>query len=540
VKGKTLGFLFSFIILFLAASAYAYDFRISGYSAYFKVRKDNIVEVHEEIRATFLKPRHGIYRTIPLKGGDRVYDVEVFQDGKEAEFTVRKFGKVLFIRIGSEKRLVTGTVRYDLFYKVFSPFNVDSSPIKVSLNLLGTDWKAPVLSFSFSVNLPAEPVDLKLFCGKRGSRECRKVSYEADGSYIYGESEVPLYPGEGVTLYAYLPYGSIHSPPFGEKLLFYLKKNPLFPVSVFISSVFLLLWFIFGRDRKLPLVVFYKPPEIPPAEAGVIYDDTLNGRDLSAVLLDWSNKGLVEITERKGFFEKDFLIRKLKEIPQSAPDYEKSLFYLIFSRGQAVTLNQLAADKEFLKSLKAIRERIIERVDSYAYAGSSLQISYLLRKLIPFVFLGLFFLGTSRISKDVPGWYLSVFGLVLVFLSYSAFAVEIARKSKKGEELYRRITGFREFFERVEKPVVERILREDPDYPFRYLPYAVALDILDLWLDRFHSFFEMNSPGNFSGSITDFTYSVSKGFSSAASTSSSSTTGGVGGGSVGGGGGGSW
>ncbi|MEO2083341.1 MAG: hypothetical protein ABGX12_04910, partial [Desulfurobacteriaceae bacterium] len=181
-----------------------------------------------------------------------------------------------------------------------------------------------------------------------------------------------------------------------------------------------------------------------------------------------------------------------------------------------------------------------EKVDSYAYAGSSLQISYLLRKLIPFVLLGLFFLGTSKISKDVPGWYLSVLGLILVFLSYSAFAVEIARKSKKGEELYRRITGFREFFERVEKPVVERILREDPDYPFRYLPYAVALDILDLWLDRFHSFFEMNSPGNFSGSITDFTSSVSKGFSSTASATSSSTTGGVGGGSVGGGGGGSW
>jgi len=122
----------------------------------------------------------------------------------------------------------------------------------------------------------------------------------------------------------------------------------------------------------------------------------------------------------------------------------------------------------------------------------------------------------------------------------------VAKRSSRGTRIYAELLGFKEFFERTEKPVIERILKKNPDYPFKYLPYAVALKITDLWFKKFHSAFE-EPPNWFKGDISrihvSFSQSVASTFSPSTQAAGGSfgtgVSGGTGGG-IGGGGGGSW
>ena len=528
----------------LLIQARAYDFVIKDYAVETTVKKNNVVEVHETIQVEFFVPRHGIYRVIPIRNRNNIYSINVLQNGRKAKVKVKEYARSVDIRIGDKDKTIIGPVKYDLYYRVFKPYNVKTSPIEVSVNLLGTGWSVPVEHFSFRVKLPAVPVSVKLFCGRKGSRTpcggnvIKLYSGNHNGTIIAGETLQAFPPGYGITLYAYLPAGSITNPGVWETVEFYLVKNPVLVVAIILLLLMHRIWRVYGRDEKRPLVVQYTPPEIPPVEAGIIYDDMLNGSDIASILVDWCRKGIVEIREIEGAFKsKDYEIRKLKELPDDALPYERKLFTALFNKKDTVTMKELAGDKEFARKLSEVKKEIIKRVDSYAYDRGTLRLSYTLRLFTPVVVLACVFYGVTHITSATPGKWLSITSLVAISLGYIVFAVAMARKNRRGAELYARIAGFVKFFEKVEKPVIDRLLAEDPNYPIKYFPYAVALDLTDKWDDLFSAVLS-SSMSNFSGSPRSFADTAGSSFSTHSSSSSSSS--GVGGGSVGGGGGGSW
>jgi uncharacterized membrane protein len=130
-------------------------------------------------------------------------------------------------------------------------------------------------------------------------------------------------------------------------------------------------------------------------------------------------------------------------------------------------------------------------------------------------------------------------------------------KTRTGSAAYVDILGFREFMSRAEKDRLERM--KDKDLFSKFLPYAIALDVVDNWAKAFEGIyqeapawytsptgFRTFHPYTFSRSINAATSSLGSAMFSAPRGSGISGSGGgfsgggFSGGGFGGGGGGSW
>ena len=136
------------------------------------------------------------------------------------------------------------------------------------------------------------------------------------------------------------------------------------------------------------------------------------------------------------------------------------------------------------------------------------------------------------------------------------FGIFMAKKTPKGNELYRQLAGFKEFIKTVDKDRLAVFLEEDEHYFDKVLPFAIVFDVADTWKDKlkdldvpppnwytgnyhgFNTHLFLNSLDHSMNQMTESFYSSPQ--SSGSSGGSFSGGGGFSGGGFGGGGGSSW
>lgn len=130
--------------------------------------------------------------------------------------------------------------------------------------------------------------------------------------------------------------------------------------------------------------------------------------------------------------------------------------------------------------------------------------------------------------------------LLIIFLAV------IKKRTEYGTEMLGRIQGFKNFLEMAEKPRLEQLVMEDPEYFYNILPYTYALGVSSKWMKKFEDI-ALEAPHWYYGysrfstrSFNSFMNSTYSSISNAMSSSPSSSGGGSSGGGSGGGGGGSW
>jgi hypothetical protein len=77
---------------------------------------------------------------------------------------------------------------------------------------------------------------------------------------------------------------------------------------------------------------------------------------------------------------------------------------------------------------------------------------------------------------------------ILAGLPVLAFSKAMPAKTRTGASAYMDILGFQEFMERAEKDQLERM--RDKDLFSRFLPYAIALDVVDNWAKAFEGIYQ--------------------------------------------------
>ncbi len=150
----------------------------------------------------------------------------------------------------------------------------------------------------------------------------------------------------------------------------------------------------------------------------------------------------------------------------------------------------------------------------------------------------------------------SVVAGILMGLPVLAFARVMPAKTKAGSSAYMDILGFQEFMSRAEKDKLQRM--GDKELFSKFLPYAIALDVVDNWAKAFEGIYQeppqwyasqtgmrIFNPYMFSRSLSSATSSLASAMYAAPRGSGVSGGGGFGGGGFsgggfGGGGGGSW
>ena len=168
---------------------------------------------------------------------------------------------------------------------------------------------------------------------------------------------------------------------------------------------------------------------------------------------------------------------------------------------------------------------------------------------VVFVIAGFLGMGVSVAGAFSISFWIEflIHGVCMVLLII--FLAIIKKRTKYGTEMLGRIQGFKNFLEMAEKPKLEQLVMEDPEYFYNILPYTYALGVSSKWMKKFEDI-ALEAPHWYYGytsfstrsfnSFMNSTYSSISNAMSYDSSSSGGSGGGSSGGGSGGGGGGSW
>jgi len=320
-------------------------------------------------------------------------------------------------------------------------------------------------------------------------------------------------------------------------------------VPAMFAVIFIIVIALVLTKNERPLTVpieFYPPYALNPAEMGYIIDDNVSGRDVTSLIYYWASKGYLKIEMRE---KGKFTLHKLADMASGHKDYEYPMFNSLWQKGfdDQVTSGQLensfyttvneAAGKvrRFFKKERSLyvgsRNFLWAAFAFFIVPGSFLFISVLsayrgfsiageigasismgiclfivpffiasvyrnqhkgnkrfLAVLNIFVVLVLAFVSSATFVMAYSGRALSYVSSLLSVTVICAAAVMspvIKKRTEYGTALKERSMGFRQFLLTAEKSRLEMLLKENPDYYYDILPYALVLGVSKIWEGKF-------------------------------------------------------
>lgn len=566
------------VVLFFGTFCYASEyFYIKNYKVDVFVSNTSVLDIEETIDVEFTSRRHGIFRTIPYKYfisnnansqdrawrpnlGGKTYKIDIYSIAVEGEkFTTYKKGNNIVVKIGDKNRYVYGGKRYKIKYKVFGAINFFKDSSEFYYNIIGNEWPVRIESANFNIFWPTSyelsHEDLILAGGFYSEKE-QVANYQIVPGGISGNTVRVLNPREGLTIVARFPGGYLKNGSLFLRIkLFILNNFPFLTIPV----LFLLLFFIWlklGRDNSIINYVQYAPPKgMTPSEAGIIIDDKTDNRDLISIIFYWAVNGIIKIEEEKGevFFEKDdYILSKQKDLPEDAKLFERTMFEGLFpAQTQVVRISSLK--NRFYTYLREARSQLDQYIGSSgAYVSGSRELGKILK------YSGIIFIIAGFFLSSVTGNFAYLIAFIINGIIAFIFGYLMPKKSDAGLVKFQHIKGLKEFMEKVEKPKLKMLLKDDPSYFDKTIPFAVALGVEASWGEKFKDLIteapEWYTPSeghlfstvHMTSSISNSTRYMGQVFSSVPSSSGSGGGSGFGGGGgfsgggFGGGGGGSW
>jgi hypothetical protein len=536
-----------------------------------------LVEEHIEIR--FLEPRHGFYRTIPVRYTDpsgyayaldfRLLSVRD-QNGRDHETRLTNKGRYIELRMGDPDRTVVGQVVYHLRYRIQGALGHFPEYDELYWNAIGHEFEARIDEASATVRLPAsfetDALRVGAYLGAFGSKDQDvQVTFPEPGVIGFAAQRA-LEPREGLSVAVGWPKGAVEAPGPLAKSLRFLGAN-----WVLLLPLLLLAWLWRryrqrGRDPvgKESIVVRYEPPPgASAAEVGTVVDERVDLRDITATLVDLAVRGYLEISteSREAFFgllgSEETVFERLERGTDELLPHEREVLDGIFSSGPRVELSDLK--EKFYKRIPAIRDALQQRMVEQGWftaEPSKVRQRYYLAG--PFFGALVFLLGLAWAKHwggAMPHALLvpMVAGIATAVL-FISFGRAMPQRTRKGVDLKAWALGFQEFVDRVESENLEAARQRDVFEAL--LPYAMSLGVAAAWARRFEGIYEQQAPSWFVGQHGAMRLSTSrlesdlstamsqtaKVMSSAPRSQGSSGSGGGGfsGGGGGGGGGGSW
>lgn len=542
---------------------------IENFQVNIELTDANVYRVHQVIDVEFFERSRGIFVNIPLfstvdlEGADfnqykaRITNIQV--EGYDYEAYTENGQRI--IRIGDPDVWLDGRHSYEIRYNYSAGKDYSDLADFLYFNLIGPQWTTSMLNVDFNIHMPHDfdAEGLNFTVGYFGSEDNQRVDYRVEGQTISGTVPGGLLAFEAVTVYLELPDGYFSSARhFGAWL------NPVvIVISILSLLAVILLYLRVGRDRPVPETVeFYAPDGIDPAHAGYLADGMPDSKDLIALLMYWADQGFLHIIDQ----DKKLSLKKLADLPQDRPVYQKTIFNGLFSGRDFVTMDELK--NTFYKTLEtgkgqlqgSHQDKTFESKSRTARAGGLLlcllplilsllrtfqvglfreSVVYLVGSAICaaiFIF-GLVMLILNRAKWRIrsrfgrivavlffaPLMFLAQFGLAALTASstydpwataYVAgicsllcapFLVFMSRRTLEGEQLFARLMGFRNFMMTAEKSRIEALVHDNPAYFYNVLPYAYVLGVTDKWAKRFDGLAIQPPTWYYGNTMTTFT-----------------------------------
>jgi len=535
---------------------------VTSFSSDIVVSEDGTISVTERIDYTFPEPRHGIYRDIPYRyemDNEEVVIVPVEVISVEgAPYEIEKSKTTVRIKIGDPDKTVTGMQSYVIKYVVSGALRYFDDHDEVYWNVTGHEWQVPLRRVVAKVYLPdgveTESIKMTCYTGPVGSTENDCLYHRANsGASFAADKPLTIVVGwEPTGLVAkLLPQTPNFWLEFMQEVGWQVALAVGLPLIVFIYMY--RKWRNHGRDPRgrSTLVVQYDPPDkLTPAELGVLMDESVDIKDITATIVDLAVRGYLKIVElpKKFLTNQNFKFVQLKEYRDDIrlKAHEKMVMETIFTGRDAVELRTLIKEHAFNNDRPKINKALYElSVTSGFFAKNPNTVRQK-------------YLGVGVVVL-VVGFILGFLGIPLILsgILIIGFGRAMPCKTRDGVRAYEHAKGFREYLDKAEK---YRIQWQEKERIFeKFLPYAMVYGVAEKWTEAFKN---INVPPpnwyegqggayvagqfnamNFVSAIGGLESGLTKAVSSKPQKSSSGSGfsgGGSSGGGFGGGGGGSW
>jgi uncharacterized membrane protein YgcG len=552
---------------------------IRSFDSQLTVEADSTLLVRERIEVEFSEPRHGIFRTIPVRYSDpRGYayslDLRLLEvtdaAGAPHQAVMSNEGRYTKIRIGDPDREVRGVVLYLVRYRVRDALAQFAEHDEIYWNATGHEWNAPVVRSSATVRLPrpvaADDLQAAGYTGSFGRTERDvDISHPEPGVVSFVATR-PLDPLEGLTVAVGFPQGIVTFPTPIQRAARVAGDNwvALLPFA----------WLAFlyrryrtgGRDPDpgAPVVVTYEPPPgLTPGAVGTLVDERVDSVDITATVVDLAIRGYLTIrTEQLDrlfglLTSEETVFTRRTDGPGRLLPHETAVMTALF--GSESEVRASALKNKFYTHLPGIRRALYEHLTGSAHFEASpeaIRHRWLGAGVAAGVATGLAAAGWMALRGISPPAAVAVpIGTgVLTLVAFLLFARAMPRRTRKGAAARHWALGFQEFATRVEADRLERAAA-DPRHAFEtLLPYAMALGVADEWAEKFEGIYAEQPPNWYVGPGTGRAFSTrafertlsgamaatSQHMTASPRSSSGSGGGGFSGGGGGGGGGGSW
>ncbi len=531
---------------------------IKSFDALITIKKDGLVEVKETIVYDFGQlEKHGIFRTLPFiktnsDGKKFKLDFSNFsvrdENNKSYMFSKTIEGEKIKLKIGDPNKKITGVHTYIINYQVSGAITYFSDRDELYWNVTGNDWKVVIEKTRVTIILPdqlkQEEISGKCYIGAYGSSETN-CEINQDKNKITFNSLKLLGKNEGMTIVIGFPIDIIAYVEPKEIVSFW---NSFFGKLAKIAiGLLILIWYVFlpiyiiykwwktGRDPKTTIGIttaWYDPPKTPdgkrfltPAEVGVLGDETVDLKDISATIVDLARRGYLKIEERK---KEDFWLVRKNLSEDKLLTFEKLLLEKFFKNKKEIRLKNEHLYEEVEEIKKSLYEQTVTD-GLFPKNPSSVRLDYYLISVLAIL----------------------TFNLILAFVAF-VFGRVMPRKTLDGVNAFNVAKSLKNFLSSQKRQLE---FQADKQMMFeRLLPYAIVFGVEKIWAKKFENL-NLKQPDWYSSySLTRFNSlvlanSLSSSMSSfrlaatptrSSSGFSSGFSGGFSGGGGGGGGGGSW
>lgn len=506
------------LICAATSAAWARSYRISKYVDTIHVSEDGSARITEQITFAFTGAYQGIYRNIPLdypgpNGSNYSLFIKVqsITDDRGTKLNFEKSTSGGYLKLKIYVPGATDARRtVNIEYSVENATKFFDDHDEFYWNVTGNEWPVPIDAASATAFFPPNTsgsLRAQAFYGVYGSSD--KAGSSVEGPSASFETPGPLPMRGGLTIDVYIPKGLLHEPSALTKAVRFVRSNPILSLPLWAFAVMFGLWWFKGRDPDpgRSVAPMYAPPDkMGPAEVGTLVDDSVNPRDITAVLVDMAVRGYIKIVEvqHKGllFSSKDYELHLLKPREQwtDLTDYERAMLDRIFSSGGNMTRvselrNHFYTVLPVMKSeiMGALKSRGMYTVDPNSAAGLWV--------------LGALAVALPYVAAQVLKWtdFTNSMGVTIVCGIVAAviivlFGKQLSATSLQGARTRVEIFGFQEFMNRVD---ADRLKRMPPDTFEKFLPYAMALGVEHRWAKAFEGIIQ-NPPTWYQGDWTTF------------------------------------
>lgn len=531
-------------------------FTVEDLKIVMQVEEDGTYLIEERYTLDFTQYRHGFYRTIPTKYEMQWTDENGNSKTKNYYFPIDQIscGGVdtcdidvgssnVMIQIGDSEKTVIGKQTYTVAYRVHTKDLDYNDTQMLYWNLIGNGFDTTIRNMSYEIHMPKQFDGSKIsaYTGAYGSA-FQNLSAEVQGNVIQGKLLKPLYNYESATIMVPLESGYFQFPPLPDYVLYAILASGL------IAVIGIILFYCFGKDDEVVVTVEFQAPEgLDSAGVGYVVDGTVDRKDILSLIIDWANRGYIEIHEDDN---KQLKLKRIKEDTSQLNSYERTFFQAIFKNsefvdeaalkkahvGEALTrsCNQLSkffhtkknriftstsvSLQLFMCLLLALPSFLCVFATLYAKYGMidpaiipSIFLSvfalvfavpwiilmrkrFVLKKTIYFLLWGLcFFLNAVLftivaviilLSQTTLSWLYAILYIVIELL-LMIILMFMDKRTKQGNRWLGQILGLRDFILNCEKDRLELLVAENPSAFYEILPYAYVLGISDVWASRF-------------------------------------------------------